>query len=211
MNRAIAWEKIVNPKNVWLLNLSLSLCLLPPELPHWWGGRRGRSGGGGAILWGAADRDGMGGTRGRETGGVSREATPYALSDHIRKTHPAHHPPTHPHTPTHETQIFFPLFLFFLLVHSQHLSITCCHGLTCACLCWTLPITRFNVVDFNCVIAWLGCRESVQLKTTKWNRGKRKPLSRRYMSSFQNHNLFWGSLTKFTTKYPTPLQFSIFT
>lgn len=35
-----------------------------------------------------------GGTRGRETGGVSGEAAPYALSDHTKTSHSAHPPDT---------------------------------------------------------------------------------------------------------------------
>lgn len=60
---------------------SLTCYHLPPELPHWWGGRRGRTGGGGASLWGATDRDGMGGP-GEGNRGISGEATPYAEWPH---------------------------------------------------------------------------------------------------------------------------------
>ena len=63
---------------------SLSVCVV--ELPHWWGGRRGRGGGGRGwgwdVLWGATDRTGMGrpgtGDRG-DTGAVALDAS----SDHI--------------------------------------------------------------------------------------------------------------------------------
>lgn len=49
---------------------------LPPELPHWWGRRRGRARGGGAILWGATDRDGMGGPGEGKEGSQRRSNSP---------------------------------------------------------------------------------------------------------------------------------------
>lgn len=58
------------------------LCVV--ELPHWWGGRRGRGGGGRGwgwdVLWDATDRTGMGrpGEQG-DTGAVALNAS----SDHI--------------------------------------------------------------------------------------------------------------------------------
>lgn len=56
--------------------LLCSMCHLPPELSHWWGRRRGRTGGGGAILWGATDRDGMGGPGEGDTGESAEKQLP---------------------------------------------------------------------------------------------------------------------------------------
>lgn len=50
------------------------------------------------------------------------------------------------HYPPPQIFSFFPIFS---LDHSHHLSISCCGGLTCACLCWTLLTTWFNVVDLT--------------------------------------------------------------
>lgn len=160
---------------MWSCTQSLTCCRLPPELPHWWGGRRGRTGGGGAILWGATDRDGMGGPGEGRQGTQRRSNSP--------RTEWPHHDITLG-TPPHTTHSCNNISLFslpvFTLVHSHHLSISCYGGLTCACLCWTLPTSWNNVADSICLIssiAWLECREMVQLKTTKWNPGKNKPLS----------------------------------
>lgn len=94
---------------------------LPAELSHWWGGRRGRAGGGGAILWGAADRDGMGGP-----GEGRRESAEKPLPAR-RVTSPWHHTQHTPHHPTPTTAYssFFFLSLFilsFLFTHATHLS-----------------------------------------------------------------------------------------
>lgn len=93
---------------------SLTWCHLPSELPHWWGGRRGRTGGGGAILWGATDRDGMG-DQGKGHRGVSGEATPHAVTT-LR--HHTRHPP-HPNISLFISSCLFvtsftPLFNFLL-------------------------------------------------------------------------------------------------
>ncbi len=157
---------------MWSCSWSLTCCHLSAELSHWWGGRRGRTGGGGAILWGATDRDGMGGPGEGTQGSQRRSNSP--RSAHTRTSHSAH-PPT---APVLQHFSFFSSCLFSLL-HSHHVSISCYGGLTCACLCWTLPTTQINDKDsicFICKIAWLVCREMVQLKTTKWYPGQNKPL-----------------------------------
>lgn len=139
-------------ETVWLLNFiwsctqSLTVCRLPPELPHWWGGRRGRTGGGGAILWGATDRDGMGGPGEGRQGSQRR-------SNSLRTEWPHSTIPlgTPPH-PTLVTTFLFSSLPGFSLVHSHHLSISCYGGLTCACLCWTLPTSHLSVSDSICFI-----------------------------------------------------------
>lgn len=81
------------------------------------------------------------GDQGRGDRGVSREATPHALSDHTVTSHSAHTP----HHPTLATAYLFP---------SSSRSLTrvysCSGGLTCACLCWTLPTSGIRVVDSIC-------------------------------------------------------------
>lgn len=123
---------------------SLTRCHLPPELPHWWGGRRGRTGGGGAILWGATDRDGMGGPGGGRQGSQRRSNSP--------RTEWPHHIITlgTPPDPSHlcyNISHFFPL-PGVSLIHSHHLCISCYGGLTCACLCWTRTTSRLDSICF---------------------------------------------------------------
>lgn len=88
---------------LWLSLISSSLHLRA-ELPHWWGRRRGRTKWGGTILWGAADRDGMGGTGGGVHGGRWRRSEPppphHAVNTPVHDTRhtppaPHHHPFTH--------------------------------------------------------------------------------------------------------------------
>lgn len=111
---------------------------LPPELPHWWGRRRGRARGGGAILWGATDRDGMGGPGEGKEGSQRRSNSPSSEWPHHVIT---------PGTPPHQTYLVFSLLAFHTV------PISCCGGLTCACLCWT-PVdsvfqNRFHLL--NCM------------------------------------------------------------
>lgn len=155
---------------MWSCTQLLTIFHLPPELPHWWGGRRGRAGGGWAILWGAADRDGMGGPGGGRQGSQRRSNSPQVTTLHH---HTRHTPPPDP------AFLFFLFLSFFSFTHTTCL-ISCYGGLTCACLCWTLPTSQINVADSIVLLpllAWLECREMVQLKTTKWKPGQNKPLS----------------------------------
>lgn len=76
------------------------------------------------------------GDQGKGGRGVSGEAAPYALSDYTMTSHSAH--------PPHPTLATFLFFFSFCLpfVNSHHVSISCCGGLTCACLSWTLHTSR---------------------------------------------------------------------
>ena len=88
------WSKIAKS-----VAISLTCCRLPAELSHWWGGRRGRTGGGGAILWGATDRDGMGGPGDGRQGSQRRGNSPPV-------TTPRHHTRTPPPTTTTFLSLF---------------------------------------------------------------------------------------------------------
>lgn len=123
--------------------ISLTCCRLPAELSHWWGGRRGRTGGGGAILWGATDRDGMGGPGEGRQGRQRRGNSPPV-------TTPRHHTRTPPHN--HNVSLFI-LFLSFLSFTHTTCLFSCYGGLTCACLCWTLASSRIVVADSICCIS----------------------------------------------------------
>lgn len=131
--------------------------LSSPELPHWWGGRRGRTGGGGAILWGATDRDGMG-DQGKGHRGVSGEATPHAV------TTPGHHT-RHTPPPQH-----------FSFISSCRFVTTSLKPLFYFLLWWTdlcMPLLDSTVESMlrTCFFAWLGFKEMVKQKTTNWNPG----------------------------------------
>lgn len=108
------------------------------------------------------------GDQGKGHRGVSGEATPHAV------TTPGHHTRHTPPPPCYNISFFISPCLFSL-PHSNQLFISCYGGLTCACLCWLS--SRINVTDsfcFICYLAWLECREMVQLKTTKWNPGSKQ-------------------------------------
>lgn len=119
-----------------------------------------------------------GGTRGGDTGGVSGEAAPHAV------TTPGHHtlhiPPPHTHLVT--TFLFFLIsFYLFSLPHLHQLFTSCYGGLTCACLCWLNSQT--NITD-SFWFFLLNCMTWVQRDgPTKDN--KMKPRSKQTTESLQ--------------------------
>lgn len=165
---------------MWPCAQSLTFSHLPPELSHWWGGRRGRTGGGGAVLWGATDRDGMGGP-GDGTQGESVEKQ--------LPTQWPHQDITLGTTPHPTLLLFFSSSLFF--THTT-LSTSCYGGLTCACLCWTssppvgsMSRTQFvSVAKLHDLSAERWCSQRQQNK----NQGQNKPLSIISESQFPNLN-----------------------
>lgn len=140
----------------------------PAELPHWWGGRRGRTGGGGAVLWGATDRDGMGGP-GEGTQGSQRPSSS-PRSAHTRTSH-SHTPPLQP---GYNTSLFFIFFYLFLSALTPSLTPRVDFLLWWTDLCMPLLDSAHQsdqIRPSTCWSAWLEWGEMVQLKTTKWNPG----------------------------------------
>lgn len=122
---------------------------LPAELPHWWGGRRGRGGGRGASLWGATGRDGMGGP-GAGAMGVSGAnsyscSSCHALSEHVQN---------HCTRTLHVSHLYFSFSLFLYLLWTD-----LCTPLLDLSLCLVTSL-------FSCLLHDLReCREMAAHKT----------------------------------------------
>lgn len=180
----------------------------PPELSHWWGRRRGRTGGGGAILWGATDRDGMGGPGEGDTGESAEKQLPTQWSHQgITLSTPPPNPPLLQH------------FSFFLFLSFLTSSLT---PLVYFLLWWTdlcMPLLDSIHQSYQCcglnLFYLLNCMTWVQRDGAAKD-DKMKPRSKQTTeslpaASFHEHNFqvwcdsefFRSWLTKWITSHKT--------
>lgn len=180
----------------------------PPELSHWWGRRRGRTGGGGAILWGATDRDGMGGPGEGDTGESAEKQLPTQWSHQgITLSTPPPNPPLLQH------------FSFFLFLSFLTSSLT---PLVYFLLWWTdlcMPLLDSSHQSYQCcelnLFYLLNCMTWVQRDGAAKD-DKMKPRSKQTTeslpaASFHEHNFqvwcdsefFRSWLTKWITSHKT--------